>query len=78
MGVGISGLAESTQLELDFSATAPGGGEEKRRHLDEAEDAIVERFGRNALARARTLLASAAEDTASLEGRPRLPDPPRE
>jgi hypothetical protein len=34
----------------------------------------VTRFGRGALARARTLLASGTEDTSSMAGRPRLED----
>jgi DNA polymerase-4 len=73
--VGLSGLTDAPQLELDLFA----GGEterkeagEKTRHLHEAEDAIVERFGRTALARAKTLLGRAADDTASMAGRPTL------
>lgn len=75
LGVGLSNLVESHQLELDLFACAgeePGGEGEKRRHLQEAEDAIIDRFGTSALARARTLLSSPAEDTASLPDRPRL------
>jgi DNA polymerase-4 len=71
LGVGITGLGESRQLDLfeDASGGVAGRGE-RRRALQEAEDAIVGRFGRGALSRARTLLTSEAEDTASLPDRP--------
>jgi DNA polymerase-4 len=57
VGIGLSGLLDSRQLELFGEPRA-----EQRRRLEEAEDAIVARFGGSALARARTLLAKPAED----------------
>jgi DNA polymerase-4 len=77
IGVGISGLTDAPQLELElFPAAKPetAAGPERLGRLEEAEDAIVTRFGRGALARARTLLAAGTEDTSSLAGRPRLED----
>lgn len=75
LGVGLSGLTHAPQLELDLFATGDfeeARSSEKSRHLLEAEDAIVERFGRSALARAKTLLSRAVDDTASMAGRPSL------
>lgn len=74
LGVGLSGLTTAPQLELDlFSEGARRQPtDERNRHLHEAEDAIVQRFGKSALSRAKTLLGRAAEDTASLAGRPAL------
>ncbi len=66
LGVGIGGLVECTQLELGLSADAQGSrrrSQEKLVSLQEAEDAIVRKFGKSALARARTLLASDTPDT---------------
>lgn len=77
IGVGISGLTDAPQLELElFPREEPetAAGPERLHRLEEAEDAIVTRFGRSALARARTLLAAGTEDTSSLPGRPGLED----
>jgi DNA polymerase-4 len=77
IGVGISGLTDAPQLELElFPEEQPetAAGPERVSRLEDAEDAIVTRFGRGALARARTLLASGTEDTSSMAGRPRLED----
>jgi DNA polymerase-4 len=76
LGVGLSNLTECLQLELDLFGEGQfqeeeGAEGEKRRHLQEAEDAIIKRFGTGALARAGTLLRSRAEDTASLPDRSR-------
>jgi len=53
LGVGLTGLASSFALDL---FTGPRGGERGRR-LHVAEDDVVRRFGRGALARARSLLS---------------------
>jgi DNA polymerase-4 len=77
LGVGLSNLVESEQLDLFASAEAAEtveAGLEKRRHLQEAEDAIIRRFGGGALSRARSLLGAGAEDTASLPDGARLDD----
>ena len=70
LGVGIANLAAPVQLDL-FSERAreAGARDGQRRRLGEAEDAIVQRFGKHVLARARTLVAADAEDTSSLPGR---------
>jgi DNA polymerase-4 len=77
LGVGISGLTDAPQLELALfpeaePETRPAAPKVER--LLETEDAIVTRFGRTALSRARTLIADGTEDTSSLPGRPRLDD----
>ncbi|HMB69378.1 MAG TPA: DNA polymerase IV, partial [bacterium] len=77
IGVGISGLTDAPQLELGlFPAEQPetAAGPERVTRLEEAEDAIVTRFGNGALARARTLLSAGTEDTSSMAGRPQLED----
>ena len=66
LGVGIGGLVEAAQLELGLFADADqarGRSAEKLLSLQEAEDAIVRKFGKSALARARTLLAGETPDT---------------
>ena len=60
IGVGLTGLEGAPQLELplfgDMGHELPGLDEERRRHLHDAEDAVVERFGPRALRHARGLL----------------------
>jgi DNA polymerase-4 len=71
VGVGISNLTESVQLDLFATDESEGPADEaKRQQLRETEDAIVRRFGKHVLGRARTLVAADAEDTSSMAGRP--------
>jgi len=76
IGVGVSGLTGAPQLELELCPPRGGGqapvDPDRLHRLEEAEDAIVTRFGKGALARARTLFAAGTEDTSSMAGRPQL------
>jgi hypothetical protein len=56
LGVGVSGLAPASQLELFTAAQTT-----RNRELDAAVDRIRARFGRVAVARASTLAAPAAQ-----------------
>jgi DNA polymerase-4 len=59
LGVGLTGLEGASQLELGLFGDAGhevAPDEERRSHLHETEDAVVERFGSAALGRAKTLL----------------------
>ncbi len=56
LGVGVSGLAPASQLELFTAAQTT-----RNRELDAAVDRIRERFGRVAVARASTLAAPTAQ-----------------
>ena len=64
LGVGLSSLAEAVQMEMSFET---GESNEREEDLQRAEDAVVERFGRKALARASTLLK--AETTGAFSDR---------
>jgi DNA polymerase-4 len=82
LGVGIANLLAAPQLALDLFGDPgheAGLGAERIRRLEDAEDAIADRFGGRAVARGRALLADRTRDTGSWPGRPRLGDePPRE
>jgi DNA polymerase-4 len=71
IGVGVSNLTEAVQLDLFATDESESPADEARREsLRVAEDAIIGRFGKHVLGRARTLVASDAEDTSSMAGRP--------
>jgi DNA polymerase-4 len=71
IGIGVSNLTEAVQLDLFATDEATGPADEARRQqLRATEDAIIRRFGKHVLGRARTLVAAEAKDTSSMPGRP--------
>lgn len=71
IGIGVSNLTEAVQLDLfDTDESRSPADEARREQLRATEDAIIRRFGKHVLGRARTLVGTEAEDTSSMAGRP--------